>query len=135
MNKKKKGSDAEREVIHLLWKHDWAALRVAGSGSSRYPSPDIIAGNALRRIAIECKITKEKIKYFPKEEIESLQMFSTKFGAEPWIAIKFPKKEWLFVSLDDLESTGKMCGINQETAEKKGLLLKEVLERRSEKSF
>src|SRR3989338_7874239 len=108
MNKKKKGIDAERELIHLFWKSGWAAHRIAGSGSSRYPSPDIIAGNGLRRAAVECKITKESSKYFSQEEIISLQSFAQQFGAEAWIAIKFPKKEWFFMNLEDMKESGKM---------------------------
>ena len=52
---KKKGINAERELIHMFWAEKWAAIRVAGSGSSKYPSPDILAGNNLRKLAIECK--------------------------------------------------------------------------------
>lgn len=46
MSHKSKGINAEREIIHLFWSMPgWTACRVAGSGSMKYPSPDVIAGN------------------------------------------------------------------------------------------
>ena len=57
-NKKKKGTDAERDLIHIFWKNGWAAVRIAGSGSMKYPSPDILAGKNGTLYAIECKTTK-----------------------------------------------------------------------------
>ena len=46
MSRKSKGINAERELIRLFEDtNKWSACRVAGSGSSRYPSPDIIAAS------------------------------------------------------------------------------------------
>ena len=66
MSFKSKGINGERELVHMFWNRGWACLRIAGSGSSKYPSPDILAGNKLRKLAIECKITKDQKKYFKK---------------------------------------------------------------------
>ena len=57
MDKKAKGTRGERELVKAFNENGWVCIRVAGSGSSRYPSPDILAGNAMRRVAIECKVT------------------------------------------------------------------------------
>ena len=59
MNTKAKGTQGERELVKFFNEAGWGCIRIAGSGSSRYPSPDILAGNAVRRVAIECKVTKE----------------------------------------------------------------------------
>jgi len=59
MSQKSKGMNAERELIHLFWKSGWAPLRVAGSGVARTPCPDVIAGNGIRRLAIEAKSSKK----------------------------------------------------------------------------
>ena len=99
MSRKSVGINAERELIHLFWSSGWSAVRVAGSGSSHYPSPDILASNISRKIAVEAKVTKDKSKYFSKEEIEQLRLFSEKFGAEPWIGVKFKNINLFFVSL------------------------------------
>ena len=127
MSLKSKGINAERELVHMFWAKDWACLRIAGSGSSRYPSPDLLVGNKLRRLAIECKVTKEKSKYFAKESILALRTFADVFGAEPWVAVKFKDHEWYFVSLEDLKGTGNGFSLNIDGAKSKGLLFEEML--------
>ncbi len=128
MSRKTKGINAERELVHKFWGSDsWSAVRIAGSGSMKYPSADILATNKIRKLAIECKTAKKPWKYISKEEIEQLKTFSEIFGAEPYIAIKFRKKDWLFLSLDDLEETDKAYMTNIEIAEKKGLLFEELI--------
>ena len=121
MSLKSKGINAERELIHMFWHNNWAAVRIAGSGSSQYPSADIIASNAKRRLVIESKLTKDPKKYFSKEEIEQLKIFSEKFGAEPWIAIKFKRDSWYFLRLADLDQTGENFVISNQLAKDKGL--------------
>jgi len=126
MNAKAKGTGAERELIHFFWKNEWAAVRIAGSGSMRYPSPDILASNNRRKVAIECKTSKSKYQYLTKDEIDELKKFSTLFGAEPWVGIKF-KTNWFFLSLDDLKETDKNFVASIELAKQKGLTFNELL--------
>ncbi len=130
MTRKKKGSDAERELISLFWDNGWAAIRAAGSGSTRYPCADLVAGNRARLLAIECKLTKDSKKYVKKEEIEQLREFSSKIGAEPWLALKFPKTGWFFLSLDDLEEKNDSFAGSVELAKTKGLGFNELIERK-----
>ena len=66
---KAKGSNAERELVSKFWKKGFASIRVAGSGSSRFPCPDILASNVTRTIAIEAKATKKDIQYFRENQI------------------------------------------------------------------
>lgn len=127
MSLKSKGINAERELVHKFWSVNWACLRIAGSGSSRYPSPDILVGNKLRRLAIECKVTKEQKKYFEKKDVEALRKFADVFGAESLVAIKFKGSDWLFVSTNDLEEKGKTFVIDKEAAQRKGLLFEELV--------
>jgi len=127
MSLKSKGINAERELVHKFWKEEWACMRIAGSGSNRYPSPDLLVGNKIRRLAIECKTTKESKKYFEKDAIYDLKKFADIFGAEPWVAIKFKGSDWLFVSIEDLEEKGKMYATNVEMAQRKGLLFEELI--------
>jgi len=128
---KTKGSNAERELVHKFWKNSpWSAIRVAGSGSMRYPSADILASNRVRRLAIECKTSKKGSKYVSNEDIEQLMAFSKIFGAEAWLAVKFNRKEWLFLSPDDLKNVGDSHLISIEVAEKKGLLFEEMIEKK-----
>jgi holliday junction resolvase Hjr len=128
MNTKAKGSKGERELIKAFNESGWCAFRAAGSGSSRYPSPDIIAGNAIRRLAIECKVTKDKKKYFQTSEIDQLKTFSQKFGAESWIGVKFAQEPWYFLMLEDLNNSGNSFVISLELAQRRGLSVNELLE-------
>lgn len=127
MSRKSKGINAERDLIHKFWGNKWAAVRIAGSGSMRYPSADVLATNKLRKLAIECKTSKSSSKYIEKADIEQLKEFSEMFNAEPYIAVKFDKKEWLFLTLEDLEETGKNFMINIKKAEIKGILFEELI--------
>jgi len=125
MSRKSKGINAERELVHLFNNNSWGAIRVAGSGSSQFPSPDILAGNKVRRLAIECKSSKKPVKYLTKEEVDELLLFSNMFGAEPWIAVRF--KEWYFLNIEDIKQTEKSYVVTLEKAKQKGLLFEELI--------
>lgn len=127
MSGKTKGTNAERELVHLFWRAGWCAVRVAGSGSNRYPSADILASNGLRTLAIECKATKSQSKYFTEEEISNFGVFAEKFGAEPFIAMRFNREPWLFLKLDNLEKSGKCYVVSYGPAKEIGMLLGDVL--------
>ncbi|MBN2880996.1 Holliday junction resolvase [Candidatus Woesearchaeota archaeon] len=127
MSRKSKGLDAERELIHKFWKMGWAAIRCAGSGSIKYPVPDVLAGSSTRQIAIECKTNQATRQYFTKKEIFELKQFSEIFGSESWVAIKFPKKQWFFINPEDLDETENSYVISIEKAQIKGLLFEEMI--------
>jgi Holliday junction resolvase len=127
MKAKQKGSNAERELIHLFWANGWCGVRAAGSGSIGYPCPDVLVGNGSRRLAIECKATCDLRKYFPQKEVDELREFGTKFGAEPWIAIRFDNDKWYFLNLEDLNKCPKGFAASFSTAKQKGLLFEELI--------
>ncbi|MDP7322313.1 MAG: Holliday junction resolvase Hjc [Candidatus Woesearchaeota archaeon] len=120
--------NAERDLIHKFWATSgWSAVRIAGSGSMKYPSADVLASNKLRKLAIECKTCIEKNKYLPKEEVKQLKQFADIFGAESWIAIKFKGHEWFFISLADITETAKSFVIDKESIKSMGLLFEELV--------
>jgi len=127
IHKKNKGSNAERELIHLFWNNDWAAMRAAGSGSTRFPSPDVIASNNLRKLAVECKSTSGVNQYFKEKEIAELEKFSRMFGAEPWVAIRFDNEGWYFFSLEDLRKTESQFSMSLRDAKSIGLTFEELI--------
>jgi len=128
MNRKGKGCNAERELIHSFWKiPGWTACRVAGSGSMKYPAPDIIAGNATRKLAIECKSTKSKYQYFEKEEIKQLLQYAQMFAAEPWLAIRFDRDKFYFLRPKDLKETQKKFVIDLNSIKEKGFLISHII--------
>ena len=127
-NLKAKGINAERELVHLFHSFAWSAVRIAGSGSSKYPCPDVLAGNGFRRIAIEAKLISASRKYFTPEDLEQLAVFASTFGCEAWIAVKFPDTPWAFFNPEDLQETATAYVATKELAERKGLLIEELLE-------
>ncbi len=128
MSYKSKGSNAERELIHAFWKKQYAAFRSAGSGSNAYPCPDIIAGNNIRKFAIECKSTKSIKQYLTRKEVTELITFGKIFGAQVWFAIRFDRLQWFFLTPDDLDETeGENFVVSIELAKRKGLSFEELV--------
>jgi len=125
---KQKGANAEREMIELFWQAGWAAHRIAGSGSSRFPSPDVIAGNFSKKLAIECKSTRAKVQYVSREQAEGLAKFADIFGAEPWIGVRFNKEEWYFLPLKEVKKTqGENLVIKLQEAKLLGLKFDDLI--------
>ena len=127
MNTKAKGTKGERDLVHMFWDAGYAAIRVAGSGSMKYPCPDILAGNNVRKIAIECKVANDKRKYFTKKEIDDLRLFCSLFGAEAWIGVKLEKEDWHFIMLEDLKETELGFSLDKDIVRNKGLLFEELI--------
>ncbi len=128
MGSKTKGTNAERELFHMFWNSNLACLRVAGSGSTTLPAPDLLVGGQGRVMAIECKSLKSGIKYFDKEEIAQLDVFAKTFGAEPWIAMRFDRIGWFFLPITNLrKSKNGTASISLEYAEKNGLKFEEFI--------
>ena len=100
---KKRGYEAERELVHKLRVNGFKAVRVPVSAPSGEPLPDVFAtiGNCL--VAFEVKAPKAERAYFPRGQVEKLFFFLNFF--EPYsqkktvLAAKFPRK-WVFKTVD-----------------------------------
>ena len=121
VNRKAKGTGAERELIHRFWALGWAAVRVAGSGSIKYPTPDLLASNNLRKLAIEVKATSGDAQYITKDQVGQMQEFCRRFGAEAWIGVRFDNRGWFFVSLEELRETSASFVLDYEKAKSIGM--------------
>jgi len=96
---KKRGYEAERELVHKLRVNGFNAVRVPVSAPSGEPLPDVFAtkGNCL--LAFEVKAPKAERAYFPKDQVEKLFLFLKLF--EPYsqklavLGAKFPRR-WVF---------------------------------------
>ncbi len=128
MSRKSRGISAERDLVHRFWGAGWAALRAAGSGSQQFPAPDVLASNNVRKLAIECKLTTASRQYFTKKEVNELRYFAEKFGAEPWLAIKFFRQEWRFLTPEDAKETDASLAVSQELALRRGLTFEELIQ-------
>jgi len=111
-----KGANAERELIHILHDKGFAVLRVAGSGVSPLPSPDVVALKNGRIIAIECKAWKGKYLAIPTETFNDEVNWAKIAGAEFFVGWKVPHKGWFFVQSSDFNNAGKNFMISLETA-------------------
>jgi len=49
------------------------------------------------------------------------------FGAEPWVAVRFDRQEWYFISIDDMNETNTNYSVSLELAKQKGLLFEEFV--------
>ncbi|AAR39268.1 NEQ424 [Nanoarchaeum equitans Kin4-M] len=88
---KKISSNVEREIQSLIWEKGFACLRIAGSGSSRYPAADLIA-KIKDLYIIEVKYTHKDYVYIKDEQLEQIELLCKKFEAKPLIVIKFSRK-------------------------------------------
>ena len=129
MNRKAKGTKAERELLHKFWNTgDWIAMRTPASGAIKYPCPDLLVGNQRRKLAIECKATSSQRQYLRNGQIAELQQFADIFGAEPWVGVRFDNDKWYFLMLEDIKETeGSNYVITKDLAKNKGLLFEELI--------
>ncbi len=126
---KSKGTRAERELLHLFWENEWAAMRSAGSGSTSRPSPDLLASKENRTFAIECKSIKSKNHHFNKKEIDELILFSKLFGATPIIGMRFDKEGWFFFNAKSIPQTKTgNYSLSLEFSKNKGISFEKLLQ-------
>jgi holliday junction resolvase Hjr len=125
----KTGSREERELVKMLWDADCAAMRApASGGATKKPLPDVLAGNGSIYLAIEVKSSSLERIYINSEKIEGLKEFSELFGAVPYIGVKFLRKKWRFICLEDLHQTkNNNYRVNIDLAFDKGLDFDEIL--------
>ena len=128
-NKKAKGTAAENELIHMFWDKEWVCVRVAGSGSTKYPAPDLLASNGFKKIVMEVKVVNSVKKYFTGQEIRDLEFFADKFGAMPWVGVKFEGNQWFFIPTSELEQTkSENYVIDLITMKRKGFQFEEMIQ-------
>ena len=126
-NKKQKGTVAENELIHKFWENNYAALRTAGSGSSKYPSPDLLVSNSNKIMALEIKVINSNKKYFKKKEISELEEFSKIFGCESWVGIKFIENQWFFIPTFELKQKNESFMISLVDCKKIGFKFEDII--------
>jgi Holliday junction resolvase len=121
-----KGANAERELMHLFFEKGFSVVRIAGSGTSPLPAPDIIALKKGRIIAVECKARKAQNLAVSVGQVGELSDWAEKAGAEAFVGWKIPRKGWFFLKPEQLKNTGKFFTINQADAMAKGCSLESV---------
>jgi holliday junction resolvase Hjr len=103
-----KGYAAEREILHKLHDMGYAVLRAPHSGSVGIASPDIVAIKNGRVIVLECKSHRKGFTV-RMEQLQELQEWEQRAGANAYIAWKISRKGWHFLKLKDvLENNGNV---------------------------
>ena len=125
-----RGIREERELIHRLDSLGFAVLRAPASGSrTKLDRPDILAGRKGFVLAIEVKTSRKKTFYVRKESVEQLIRFSDRFGAKPYLAIKFKHTglDWFLVKPENLVKTGKGFKVSLNDLKMKGESLESLV--------
>lgn len=112
----KKGSEAERELMKLLWEHGIGAIRVAGSGKAKTPTCDLVIGKLGKFLVVECKSTKKDTIYLEDEEIEKIRKLAEVWRCEAVIACRFARSDWFFIKLHDIGLSKKISRLDRENA-------------------
>lgn len=99
----RKGANFERALVRQFWDSGWIALRTAGSGSSKFLIPDVVAIKDKDVIILECKTT-TKDRLSLKKEILDLSELAKRTGARVYLAIKFHREKPRFYRVDSLKS-------------------------------
>ena len=96
---KKRGYDAEKELVHRLREAGFDALRVPVSAPSREPLPDVFAVKGDAILAFEVK-SQERYAYYKRHQVEKLHEFLEIHRVYPTrmavLAAKFKYKGWAF---------------------------------------
>lgn len=122
-----KGANAERELMRLFFEVGFSVVRIAGSGVSPLPAPDIIALKNGRIIAVECKARKAKNLAIDVRQMHDLIEWANTAGGEAFVGWKVPRKGWFFLKPGQLHNTGKFFTISLKDAETCGKTLEAVI--------
>jgi len=100
---KKRGYDAERELVQMFRRVGFEALRIPVSAPSNEPLPDIFAVRGDAILACEVK-SQERYVYFKRGQVEKLQRFLDVHRLYPKklavLAAKFKYQGWAFLIAD-----------------------------------
>jgi Holliday junction resolvase len=125
--KYKKGANAERELLKLIYDNGFGCVRIAGSGATILPAPDIIALSPKKRISFECKAWNSNYLNISIDQMNELIRWGKISGTEIFIAWKIPQKGWFFLKPEHFSKKGKSYAISKKQAFKKSQNLDVIL--------
>ncbi|HIH21198.1 MAG: hypothetical protein J4478_04260 [Candidatus Diapherotrites archaeon] len=112
----RKGANAERELIKILWNNGFATLRAAGSGVTPLPSPDLVALSAKKKLGFECKAWNSSYLNLSIEQFLTTKQWCSIAGADFFVAWKIPNKGWLFIKPENFSRRDKSFTISLKKA-------------------
>jgi Holliday junction resolvase len=126
---KRKGTEAERELVKKLWKMGFAVIRGPASGAKIRHAiyPDIVAIKNCKVFVFEVKKRKElKSIYIDSRQLQKVLEFARRAGGEALIAIKIDSlKSWKVLEVSKILPS-------QDALPEKVKLEKEVIENAEE---
>jgi len=131
MTRYSKGANAERELIHALFDRGFSVVRVAGSGKTALPAPDIIALSRDKKLAFECKAWSSGSVAIPLQQMHELISWCDRAGVEPFVGWKFPHEGWFFLKPEHFSKTEKAYNCTKHDALKKKLDLNVITGRQA----
>ncbi len=120
----RRGIREERELVKRFAAMGFAVMRAPSSGSStKIDRPDLLVGGKRRHIAVEVKSTLRETLYVEAESVDQLTRFAERFGAEPYLAVKFKRRRsgWLLLKPTSLNRTEKGYKVSLADAIRDGL--------------
>ena len=112
----RKGANAERELIKILWNNGFATLRAAGSGVTPLPSPDLVALSSKKKLGFECKAWNSSYLNLSIEQFLTTKQWCNIAGADFFVAWKIPNKGWLFIKPENFSRRDKNFTISLKKA-------------------
>ena len=103
--RRKKGYNAESELVKRLRAKGWRAVRIPVSAPSGEPLPDVLATKDNTILAFEVKVNQKGYAYFSRKQIKKLHLFLEMF--QPFnnriaiVAAKFPYRGWVMQKVDE----------------------------------
>ncbi|MBU1929998.1 hypothetical protein KJ972_00680, partial [Candidatus Micrarchaeota archaeon] len=97
MSRYAKGANAERELVKKLFEAGFSVARVAGSGVSSLPAPDLLAFSKSHRFGLECKAWDSTSLTIPKRQFEELVHWCDNAACQAVFAWKVSNKGWFFL--------------------------------------
>ena len=123
----RKGANAERELIHMLFEKGFSVVRTAGSGKTPLPAPDMVALKPEKQFAFECKAWSAANLALPIAQMDELVQWSKRAGVQPFVAWKVPRKGWFFLRPRQLHKTSKFWLISRKDAMRLGLSFDQLI--------
>ena len=120
-SRRRRGFEAERELVRKLWKCGFAAIRGPASGSKikKGVYPDVVALYRGRIFVFEVKSrSKLTTVYLDNEQVEKLRIFSERAGGIPLIALKIRAlRVWKIIPLEHVVCRETRCSIPRDVIE------------------
>jgi Holliday junction resolvase len=119
-NARRRGFNAERELARILWENGFAVVRGPASGARarHIVYPDLVALYHGKIFVFEIKYRHATTIYITLEQVRKLLEFASRAGAEPYIAVKIPRRGWYIVSFKNAKETPKGIKIDEEVLER-----------------